>query len=156
MRLQALTFDGYGSGQTDFAALVSNTPQPDMNMLLTVVDIIAGQVTQPVANQFISIIVVGHSDRQDNPNFSCDQRRESEITAARDRADSAWSWIKSTVSSRAAEAGFDAGEWWETSPQVTWGMVFAATGMLRHDPPSDAERRLNRRVVILVSLFNPQ
>jgi hypothetical protein len=156
MRLQAITFDGYGAGQTDFGTLISTTPQAGLNELLAVLTVITGQVTQPVANQFISIIVVGHSDRQDNTDFSCDQKRASEIAAAADRATSAWDWIKLEVTSQASQAGFDVGEWWETSPQVTWGLVFAAAGMLRHDPPSEDERPLNRRVVILVSIFNPQ
>jgi hypothetical protein len=156
MRLQAITFDGYGSGQTDFTALITGTPQAGLNALLDVVNVITAQVTQPVANRFISIIVVGHSDRQDNPAFGCDQRRASEIAAATDRAVSAWDWIKLQVTSQAAQAGFDVGEWWETSPQVKWGLVFAAAGMLRHDPPSDDQRPLNRRVVVLVSVFDPQ
>jgi hypothetical protein len=59
------------------------------------------------------------------------------------------------VNSKVVAAGRNAGEWWETSPHVTWGLVFAAAGMLKHDPPSEDQRPLNRRVVVLVSIFNP-
>jgi flagellar motor protein MotB len=156
MRLFSITFDRYGSGETDFAALISGSPQPGLNTLLDVVKIIATQITNPTPNLFVSIIVVGHSDRQDRTDFTCDQRRASEITAAQDRALSAWEWIKQQVTEVAAQSGVQAGEWWETSPRVTWGLVYTAAGMLQFDPPSDAQRPLNRRVVILVSIFNPE
>jgi flagellar motor protein MotB len=156
MRLLAITFDGYASGQTDFVTLLGAGPQPGFADLDDVMTIIAGQITTPVPNLHVSLIVVGHSDRQDRADLGCDQRRASEIEAARDRAVSAWDFIKTAVNAKVTAAGGTAGEWWETSPHVKWGLVFAAAGMLVHDPPADAERALNRRVVVLVSLFNPE
>lgn len=156
MRLSAITFDGYQSGQTDFGTLLATVPQAGLTQLEPHLQLIVGQLTDPVANRRLSIIVVGHSDRQDRSDFTCDQRRSSEIAAARDRAVSAWEWVKTEVSQRVAAAGGDAGEWWETSPHVTWGLVFAAAGMLQHDPPSDEQRPLNRRVVMLISAFEPE
>lgn len=156
MRLTSLTFDGYGSGETDFGTLINNSSQAELGTLLDIVQIIVGLLTNPVPNQFLSIIITGHSDRQDRTDLNCDQRRASEVTAARDRAISAWDWIKQMVSSKATQAGIQVGEWWETSPHITWGMVYAAAGMLQFDSPSDEERKLNRRVVMLISIFNPQ
>lgn len=157
MRLTALTFDGYGSGETDFSTLISGSSPPDLNALNNVVTIMAGQITQPVPNQFVSIIVTGHSDRQDQADLSCDERRASEIKAATDRAQSAWDWIKQQVSLIVSESGGQAGDWWETSQHMTWAQVFAAAGMLLHDPPtSEDDRSHNRRVVILASIFNPE
>lgn len=154
MRLTALEFAGYGSGATDFSALLASTAQGDLPALTAVLDMLAGQVVAPVGTRSSSIIVVGHSDRQDRSDLTCDARRASEIAAATDRAVSAWQWIKAQVSERTAQSGVDAGEWWETTPQVTWGLVFAAAGMLHHDPPSgEQERAANRRVVLLVSMF---
>lgn len=155
MRLLAITFDGYGSGETDFGTLIGTVPQSGFSDLETVLQIIASQITNPVANLHVSLIVVGHSDRQDRNDFNCDQKRASEIAAARDRAVSAWEWVKTEVNSQVVQAGGTAGEWWETSQDVTWGLVFAAAGMLKHDPPSDDQRRLNRRVVVLASVFSP-
>lgn len=156
MRLMAITFDGYASGQTDFGTLLSTVPQAGFVDLEDVMTIIAGQITSPVPNLRVSLIVVGHSDRQDRTDLSCDQRRASEIEAARDRAVSAWEFIKNEVNAKVTAAGGPAGEWWETSPHVTWGLVFAAAGMLVHDPPTEDQRPLNRRVVVLVSLFNAE
>jgi len=156
MRLKALTFDGYQSGQTDFGTLLAATPQADLNGLIFAIDTIARQITDPVPNLFLSLIVVGHSDRQDRGDLSCDERRASEASAAEARATSAWEWIKQEVAAAAARTGLDAGTWWEDSTHVTWGLVFAGAGMLRHNPPSEEERPLNRRVVILLSIFSPE
>jgi hypothetical protein len=154
MRLTAMTFDGYEAGQTDFGTLLATVPQAELNNLLDITSIIAGQITAPAPGVFVSLIVTGHSDRQDRADFSCDQRRDSEIAAATERAVSAWEWIKADVATKVAASGGNAGDWWETSGFVTWGLVFAAAGMLKFNPPSDDERRLNRRVVVLSSLFS--
>jgi flagellar motor protein MotB len=117
----------------------------------------AGQITNPVPNLFVSIIVTGHSDRQDQADLGCDARRASEIKAATDRAVSAWEWIKQEVSSLVSQSGMQAGDWWETSKHITWALVYAAAGMLKFDTPADEyQRSQNRRVVILVSIFNPE
>jgi flagellar motor protein MotB len=155
MRLTAITFDRYGSGVTDFSTVF--TPGPQADLLNQVITIMAGLITNPPANQNVSIIVTGHSDRQDQADLSCDDRRASEITAATDRASSAWEWIKQQVSISVSQSGVQPGDWWETSPHITWGLVFAAAGMLKFDPPADEDQRSqNRRVVILVSIFNPE
>jgi flagellar motor protein MotB len=158
VRLKAITFDHYAANETDFAALIDSTAPPGLTDLESVCETIAGQIVNPVANLFVSIIVVGHSDRQDRSDLSCDDRRASEIAAAEARAASAWAWIQQRVTQIVADqSGVDAGEWWETATHVTWGLVFAAAGMLQHDPPSDDEERAqNRRVVILASIFMPE
>lgn len=155
MRLKAIKFAGYGSGVTDFATLLATVPQTGEAQLRDVVRLIAGQLTNPVPGLFVSVIVAGHSDRQDRADFTCDQRRASETAAAKDRAVSAWEWIKQEVTAEAALSGVAAGDWWDASPNVTWGLVFAAAGMLQHDPPTPAQRPLNRRVDVLVSIFAP-
>ncbi len=87
--------------------------------------------------------------------MTCDERRASEIAAARDRGASAWEWVKARVTERLAVSGVEAGDWWETAPSVNWSLVFAAAGMLQHDPPTaEEERRLNRRVVFLVGTID--
>lgn len=157
MRLLAKEFAGFPAGITDFQTLLNTTPQPGLAELDFVLDIVAGQLTNPMPNQFVSLIVVGHSDRQDRTDFNCDQRRTSEIEASKARAISAWEWIKETVIVKAAASGVAADDWWETSPHVTWGLVFAAAGMMHNpNPMGEAQRAANRRVVVLVSIFNPE
>ena len=160
MRLVPITFDGYASGQTDFGTVYqAQTPEIETarEQLLGVVERIADSIIQADENRAAtSIIVVGHSDRQDLSSMNCDQRRSSEIAAARDRAVSAWEFVKQAVTERLAAANppIEAGDWWETAPAVTWGLVYAAAGMLRHDPPADeTQRRQYRRVVMLVTMI---
>lgn len=158
MRLVPITFDGYASGQTDFEPVYQSAEAADAReQLLGVVERIADSIIQADENRAAtSLIIVGHADRQDQSNMSCDQRRASEIAAARDRAVSAWEFVKQAVTERlaAADPPIEAGDWWETAPHVTWGLVYAAAGMLRHDPPADeAQRRQNRRVVMLVTMI---
>lgn len=155
MRLNAITFSGYPAGVTDFGALLAAVPQPGLAQLDDVMTVVAGQIVNPVPNLHVSLIIVGHSDRQDRGDFSCDQRRASEAEAASDRASSAWVYIREKVNSKVVQAGGEAGPWWETSPHVTWAQVYAGAGMLLHNPPTNAQRPLNRRVVVLVSVFNP-
>lgn len=128
MRLKALEFAGYGAGVTDFTALLETTDQPNLTGLEESLTAVAGQLIDPVPNRFLSLIVTGHSDRQDRADLDFDERRTSEADAARDRALSAWEWIKAWVVESAAASGVDAGEWWETSPHVTWGLVFLVPG----------------------------
>lgn len=153
MRLTAISFSGYEAGQTDFGPVFDGGPEIEREQLQGVVERIADALIDPDNGQFTSVVVTGHSDRQDRSDLSCDQRRVSEIVAARDRAVSAWDWVKDRVTQRMAESGLDAGQWWETGPNVTWGLVFAAAGMLEHDPPTAEQRPLNRRVIVLVSMF---
>jgi hypothetical protein len=103
-----------------------------------------------------SLIVAGHSDRQDRADLSCDERRTSEADAAQSRASSAWEWIKARVAELTSIAGVEAGEWWDTSPHITWGLVYAGAGMLKFPVPAAGERPQNRRVVVLVSQFAPE
>jgi hypothetical protein len=74
----------------------------------------------PNSGLFTSVIVVGHSDRQDDASMSCDQRRTSEIEAATNRANSAWNFVKDKVAERLTQSGISAANWPETAQSVTW------------------------------------
>lgn len=155
MRHTAITIAGYPAGQTDFDPIFASAGLEERQQLLGLVQRIADGIVDQESGQFTSIVVVGHSDRQDLPSMTCDERRASEIAAARDRGVSAWEWMKARVTERLAVSGVEAGDWWETAPSVNWSLVFAAAGMLQHDPPTaEDQRRLNRRVMFLVSAFD--
>lgn len=157
MRLTAIEFSGYPAGVTDFETLIETTAQPGLGQLESALSRVANQVVAAEPNRVTSLITVGHSDRQDRADLDCNQRRSTEIQAAQDRAVSAWEWMKQRVTDQVALAGFDAGEWWEDDAHVSWGLVFAATGMLKFpDPASEDERLANRRVVVLVTEFDPE
>jgi flagellar motor protein MotB len=154
MRLTPITFSGYQSGHTDFAEVFDSNPEAEREAVLSLVERIANGIIDPNSGQFTSVIVVGHSDRQDDTSLSCDQRRTSEIEAATNRANSAWNFLKDKVAERLTQSGISAADWPETAPSVTWALVYAAAGMLKFDPPTQAQRPLNRRVMFLVSMFD--
>jgi flagellar motor protein MotB len=155
VRLTAITFSGYDAGQTDFTPVFAASPQVEREQLLGVIERIADTIIQNDSNQFNSLIVVGHADRQDRADMNCDQRRKSESEAAELRAVSAFDFVKAAVTARLAQSGIVAGEWWDTAVDFRWGLVFAGAGMLLHDPPTAEQRLLNRRVVMLVSMKGP-
>jgi hypothetical protein len=111
--------------------------------VLSLVERIADGIIDPNSGQFTSVIVVGHSDRQDDASMSCDQHRASEIEAATNRANSAWNFLKDKVAERLTQSGISAANWPETAQSVTWALVYAAAGMLQFDPPTQAQRPLN-------------
>lgn len=153
MRVQLLRFAGYPAGQTDFETVGMVQRDSPVLELDDVCKTIAAGIcgTENVRG---AITIVGHSDRQDRADMSCDQRRDSEIAAARDRAISAWEVMKTIVARHAAEDGWNGGDWWEESDRVTWALVYAAAGMLRNASANETERAQNRRVEFLVSVFH--
>ena len=152
MRVTLYRFAGYGAGQTDFGTVGAVVPGGPLSELDAALETIANGIAG-VENIRSTITIVGHSDRQDRADFNCNQRRESEIVASRERAASAWEWCKSLITEYAQRAGWTGGDWWETSDRVTWDLVYAATGMLLNGSVNEAERAQNRRVDILISIF---
>jgi flagellar motor protein MotB len=154
MRVQLFRFGGYQAGQTDFTTGGGGVPGNPIEELDDALKVIANGIAGS-ENVRSTITVAGHSDRQDRADFSCDQRRESEIVNSRDRAESAWDFCKSVITERLQQAESPEAEveWWETSDRVTWDLVFAATGMLLNGSANEAERAQNRRVDILISIF---
>lgn len=150
---RTIKFSGYAAGHTDFAELLATAPQPDQSELSALLDLIVQQLVNPETNRRIAMSIVGHADRQDRADFTCDQRRQSESDSSRDRTASIWEWIKREVNFRAAIAGHDAGQWWETSPHVTVVLFFSGAAHLQFNPPTEEQRPLNRRVTVHASVF---
>ena len=113
MRLEALKFPGYHAGETDFDSVESRAPADERAKLQRLLDRLSEDVLNPTNGRTTSLIIVGHSDRQDTAAMSCNQRRKSEADAARDRAISAWEWTKVQVNGRLAVAGRPLDEWWD-------------------------------------------
>lgn len=152
MRVQLFRFVGFQAGQTNFEIVAGTPGNPTFELdqaLERMTNGIAG-----ITNTRSTITVVGHSDRQNNPAFNCDQRRQSEIDAARERAVSAWDWCREVMIEHIAGNPAAPADWWETSDRMTWDLVFAAAGMLQNGSASEAESRQNRRVDILISIFD--
>jgi hypothetical protein len=156
MRVVALHFRGYASGASDFGPVFDGAAPADRVALTSFIERMADSVITPGQGRFTAFTIVGHSDRRDDA-ASCDDKRASERVASQERAAQAWNWVRERVSDRLAAAGIDGGSWWDSTPDLTWSLVYASTGMLEFDPPLDeTERVQNRRVVMLASLFDLQ
>lgn len=153
VRVKLFRFAGYPAGQTDFetvGAVIPGNPLYELDLELERM----GNGINGTANIRSSITIVGHSDRQDRADMSCDQRRQSEIDASTARAVSAWEWIKPVVDEYARRGGWAGTEWWEESDCAAWALVYAACGMLLTQSHTEAERAQNRRVDILITTFD--
>jgi hypothetical protein len=147
-----LEFSGYKPQKYDFYELISTSEQSHLEQLNLLIDEIVAQIVSPNPDTVISGWVIGLSDRNDDSSLDCNARRDTEQRAARRRMNSAFMWIESEVSRKAAEAGVDAGDW-RRSNWCHFGGVGAASGALKHDPPTLAQRALNRRVLVFAKTF---
>jgi len=163
MQRNTIAFDGFASGETDFATLHARSSQSRTDLLGRLLDRIVNGILAPADSEFNSVIVVGHGDRQDLSTMSCDQRRKSEHDAALKRAASATEWMLDEIDARLVNSGNPKVANRNDIQNMTWDMVFAGAGDLAQPgfggidpygspPPQTAQDRdSNRRVVFLVS-----
>ena len=86
MRLTAIKISGYASGQTNFAPVFNSSPEIEREQILSVVERIADAIIDPDNRQFTSIIIVGHSDRQDRADIELrSETRQRDRRRARSR-----------------------------------------------------------------------
>lgn len=142
MQMQHLTFDGFASGETDFGPRFDAAPQELRESLDALISAtVRATISDIFSLPFTSLVVIGHSDRQDRPGMTHQQAHASEAAAAEARALSAIGWLKGRLD---AATGTD----WTQSAKVSWTWAAAAAGMLVHpDPTTETERAGNRRVV---------
>ncbi|MCX4543516.1 hypothetical protein [Streptomyces sp. NBC_01565] len=146
---------GYGAGQYDFGAVLATRPQ-------AAVDAVNLEVADRAANaeefdgQACVITVVGHSDRDDTPGLTPEQRRESERNASRRRADDAAAWLFRQIVLRLQASGITPPA---TVADLRGTSIFTAAAgaadLVHPVPAGETERRENRRVVFLVAHLRP-
>jgi hypothetical protein len=162
MQRNMIIVQGFNSGETDFAALESRSSASTREHLSRLLDRLVRDIVAPRDTAFNSVVIVGHSDRQDLSTMSCDQRRYSEHEAALKRAASARGWLLDRIDDRLVAAGHARVQDRNDIQNMTWDMVFAGAGDLylpaagvspyqTPPPQTEDQRRQNRRVVFLVS-----
>ncbi|MBW5482412.1 hypothetical protein [Streptomyces bambusae] len=146
---------GYGAGQSDFGTLLDTLSQGAQ-------DTVRQEIADRAANaeefegQFFVVTVVGHSDRDDTPGLTPEQRRESERSAARKRADSAVEWLFQEIRKRLLISGLTPPATLRDFKRTSiFTAVAGAADLEFRVPASEAERKDNRRVVFLVAHFMP-
>jgi hypothetical protein len=151
--ITVFTIDGYGSGETDFAArLAQSGPQVQLDFQTSIIDPLLMVLSSP--DQSAVLTITGHSDRVDTAGLTREQRRLQEFSASTDRADSAAEGIEQIIHDRLL--GFVPDDFDELQ-QVAIFPRAAGAAVLRESAEalSDVQRRRNRRVQMRVVRFQP-
>jgi hypothetical protein len=162
MRTNVIVFDGFAAGETDFGALEARSDQDRRDVLNRLLDRIVAGVLAPAGTAFNAIVVVGHSDRQDLARLSCDERRQSEHSAAERRASSAAIFLFKQINERLVNSGNPKIADPNDIQNTTLTAVFAGSGELTRPsgggepyatpaPQNEEDRARNRRVGFIVS-----
>lgn len=140
--------DGFGDGETDFAALLASSAQ-------SVRDDFDNKIMSTLVNGMVGgaiLVITGHADRVDTGAEDHRARllREGEISAV--RANSAADTILAMIGR----------DWltpapgsWEELPQIAGHLDGHGASTLVNDGGDEAARRKNRRVSVGVCRFTP-
>ncbi|MFE5864823.1 hypothetical protein ACFQ77_30380 [Streptomyces virginiae] len=144
---------GFTSGKYDFAELFASKPENVRTEIEKVP--LGGAKAEKFSTRFCVITVVGHSDRDDTPGLTPDQRRASELKAATKRAESARDWVFQKIREMLVADG-------QTPPAGVanlkrtslFTVACGAADLERANPSSEDDRKLNRRIEFLVTFFS--
>lgn len=143
-----MTVDGFGDGETDFAALLAASAQ-------SVRDDFDNEIMSPLVNGMVNgvlMVISGHADRIDTGTEDHRARLLREVGASSARANSAEDAVLALI-----------GRDWLDPPPTTWDelpqiAVFKeghGASLLVNDGGDEAARRKNRRVTFFVCRFIP-
>ena len=152
-----LTLDGYVSQQFDFPSLLQTKPQATQDLFaqLVVAPCVNAEF-DPSAGNFCFVSVIGHSDRNDTPGLTSEQRRENERQNSELRAEAARSFIIDQIFAQIQAAGGTPPVDLASMQNVTIDVVTAGSANLVFTTPAgEAQRQQNRRVQFVVSSFTP-
>jgi hypothetical protein len=152
-----LTLDGYVSQQFDFPSLLQTKPQPvqDLFASLVVAKCVDAEI-DPSAGKFCFVSIIGHSDRNDTPGLTSEQRRENERQNSELRAEAARSFVFDQIFAQIQAAGGTPPVDLASMLNVTIDAVTAGSAnLIVPTPISEGQRQQNRRVQFVVSSFVP-
>lgn len=151
----SIELQGFGSGQIDFSARLSTLPPEILEPLAKLIDGTFETSSDPGGTKFMSISVVGHSDRQDLLGMSNEQRRESEFKASQERADSASNWLLNKLADMQNPGDVIQLDWRSVSNIGVAVIASGAAKLINPNPGNDENLRLqNRRVEFIVTAIN--
>jgi hypothetical protein len=151
----SIELQGFASGQTDFSAQLSTLPVEILEPFAKLIDGTFEASSDPSGVKFMSISIVGHSDRQDLPGMSNEQRRESERQASQDRADSASNWLLNKLADMQNPGDVIQLDWRSVSNIGAAVIASGAAQLINPNPGSNEDLRVqNRRVQFFVTSIN--
>jgi flagellar motor protein MotB len=150
---------GFVAGEVDFPALFDRQPLVTQEQIIRlVVDRCIQAEIVPDAGIFCSVVVIGHSDREDTPGLTSEQRRAKELESSQSRADSALEWLFTQLFDALEGADATAPVDWPSAQNVAVAtLASGAADLVNKVPGLDEElRRQNRRVVFMTKSFSPE
>src|SRR5438105_9789587 len=61
-----IVIDGYRSGELAFGDVFARVPAEEKEQINHLIDLLASVEANPSAQNFVVVVIIGHSDRQDN------------------------------------------------------------------------------------------
>ena len=151
---------GFFADDTDFAALFSRTGQTTQDLIINeVVNRCIEAEIVPEAGIFCGVTIIGHSDRDDTPGRTPEERRDNELFNSFERAERAqdpWLFTQFADALQAADATVPVD--WASAQNVRVTTVACGAAHLVNKVPGNDEglRQENRRVEFLRFFFRPE
>src|SRR3954447_3717322 len=142
---------GYKAHQTDFGELIAKRPDLQTPEVTAIIDSAFEAFENTDGNESCTVVIVGHSDREDSPGLSDEQRRASELQASQARADSASAWLLDKMNSVVQDSGMQIELDWKGVGTVAVEAIGVGASNLVTQPMTEEDRLNNRRIFFLVS-----
>ena len=155
---QPLSFSGYGSGNVEFANIFNDdnlTPQVKRDQFDALVEAAVTAESGAAPGTFMSVLIVGHADRDDTPGRTPEQRRQLEHDNSDLRAESAESFLFSQIADRLLTGGFTVPNDIESLQSLELRRIAVGSADLLFVTPGNDEvqRQANRRVQFFGTAF---
>lgn len=147
---------GYEPHKFDFPELHARLDPAVQGLIQTMIEAAVTAEAFPDQGRYCHITVVGHSDRNDSPGLSAEARRADERQFSELRAESAQAWFFNEVFTRLQAEGHVAPVDMASMRNVDIETVACGSAILEHPTPaSEDQRRVNRRVHFVGTIFTP-
>lgn len=150
-------FSGFASQHIDFPTVLNDsdiTAPEKRDQLDAMIEAAAAAESDVLSGTFFCMLIVGHSDRDDTPGRSPEQRRQRELDNSGLRAESAEAFVMEGIFQRLQAQGIAAPVSADSLQSVALRRIACgAADLLFTTPQDEGERLANRRVQIFGTAF---
>jgi hypothetical protein len=149
-------FAGFTSQEIDFSALLSRSSPAAKGLLDVMIQTAVTAESDPPAGRFCTIVFVGHSDRDDTPGRSPEDRRALELQMSTLRAESAQSFFFQQMFDELKSQGFTPPVDVASMQNVEFQTIACGSAdLINLTPTNEDQRAQNRRVHFVGTAFTP-